>query len=80
MRPVRWLGGAVLVGAGAAVGLILHLWAARRQMMALAVVLASLYPAIPTVLGLAVLHERATRTQVIGLVGSAVAVVLPALG
>ena len=49
-------------------------------MMAIAVVLASLYPAIPTVLGLAVLHERATRTRVIGLVGSAVAIVLLTLG
>ncbi|MFF4208579.1 EamA family transporter [Streptomyces sp. NPDC001796] len=79
-QPVRGLGESVLVGAGASFGLVLYLWAAHRQMMAIAVVLASLYPAIPTLLGLTVLHERATRTQVVGLVGSAVAIVLLTLG
>lgn len=45
-----------------------------------AVVLASLYPALPTVLGLTPLHERVTSRQAIGLVGAAVAVVLLPLG
>jgi drug/metabolite transporter (DMT)-like permease len=52
---------ALLVGAGAALGLVLYLLAAQRQLLAVAVVLASLYPALPVVLGLALLHERVTR-------------------
>ncbi|MFF9456880.1 EamA family transporter [Streptomyces flaveolus] len=73
-------GRAVLIGAGAALGLILYLWATRLQILAVAVVLASLYPAVPTVLGLAVLRERVTRAQATGLVGSAAAVILLSLG
>ncbi|GAA3787127.1 hypothetical protein ACFS5L_05040 [Streptomyces phyllanthi] len=46
----------------------------------LAVVLASLYPAVPTVLGLTLLGERATRGQAVGLVGAAAAIVLLTLG
>ncbi|MDN0197811.1 EamA family transporter [Streptomyces sp. S.PNR 29] len=71
---------ALLVGAGAALGLILYLLAAQRQLLAIAVVLASLYPALPVVLGLALLHERVTRRQAVGLVGAAVATVLLTLG
>lgn len=78
--PRRLLGEAALIGAGAAFGLILYLWATRQQMLAIAVVLASLYPAIPTVLGLAVLGEKATRAQLTGLVSAAAAVVLLTLG
>ncbi|MGW2074179.1 EamA family transporter [Streptomyces sp. NPDC001953] len=73
-------GWAVLIGAGAALGLILYLWATRLQMLAIAVVLASLYPAVPTALGLAVLRERVTRAQATGLVSSAAAVILLSLG
>ncbi|MEV5664101.1 EamA family transporter [Streptomyces flaveolus] len=73
-------GRAVLIGAGAALGLILYLWATRLQILAVAVVLASLYPAVPTALGLAVLRERVTRAQATGLVGSAAAVILLSLG
>ncbi|MER5296985.1 hypothetical protein ABT382_33870 [Streptomyces pharetrae] len=58
-RSARSAGWAVLIGAGAVLGLILCLWATRLQMLAVAVVLASLCPAVPTVLGLAVLRERA---------------------
>lgn len=79
-RSARSAGWAVLIGAGAVLGLILRLWATRLQMLAVAVVLASLCPAVPTVLGLAVLRERATRAQAIGLAGSAAAVVLLSLG
>lgn len=70
----------MLVGAGAALGLILHLLAAQRQLLAVAVVLASLYPALPVILGLALLHERLGRKQVVGLVGAGVATVLLSLG
>ncbi|GHH36198.1 EamA family transporter [Streptomyces candidus] len=68
------------IGAGAAIGLGLYLLAAQQQMLAIAVVLASLYPAIPTVLGLTVLHEKVTRAQAVGLAGAAGAVVLLTLG
>jgi drug/metabolite transporter (DMT)-like permease len=71
---------AVVIGAGAALGLILYLWATRLQMLALAVVLASLYPAIPTVLGLAMLHEKVSRRQLVGLVSAGTAIVLLTLG
>ncbi|WTE43150.1 hypothetical protein OH768_23590 [Streptomyces sp. NBC_01622] len=69
-----------MTGAGAAFALILYLRAAQQQMLAIAVVLASLYPVVPTVLGLAVLREKVTRTQVTGLVGAAAAIVLLTLG
>ncbi|MGW0845290.1 EamA family transporter [Streptomyces sp. NPDC002787] len=71
---------AALIGAGAALALILYLWAAQRQMLSVVVVLASLYPAVPTALGLTVLHERVTARQTAGLVGAALAIVLLTLG
>jgi drug/metabolite transporter (DMT)-like permease len=49
-------------------------------MLALAVVLASLYPALPVVLGIAVLRERVARRQAVGLLGAAAAIVLLTLG
>jgi drug/metabolite transporter (DMT)-like permease len=78
--PGRLTAQALLVGAGAALGLILYLLAAQRQLLAVAVVLASLYPALPVVLGLALLHERVTRLQTAGLLGAAAATVLLTLG
>lgn len=71
---------ALLTGAGAALALMLYLLATRQQMLAVAVVLASLYPALPVILGLSVLHERVDRGQVAGLLGAAAATVLLALG
>jgi len=71
---------ALLVGAGAALGLVLYLPATQRQLLAVAVVLASLYAALPVVLGLALLHERVTRWQTAGLLGAVAATVLPTLG
>ncbi|MFJ9760996.1 GRP family sugar transporter [Streptomyces sp. NPDC101149] len=71
---------AMLTGAGAALALILYLLATQRQMLAVAVVLASLYPALPVILGLSVLHERVDRRQVAGLLSTAAATVLLALG
>jgi drug/metabolite transporter (DMT)-like permease len=71
---------ALLVGAGAALALVLYLLAAQRQLLAVAVVLASLYPALPVVLGLALLHEKVTRGQTAGLLAAAVATVLLSIG
>jgi drug/metabolite transporter (DMT)-like permease len=70
------------VGSGglAAVALLCYLVATREQLMVLAVVLSSLYPAVPALLGLSVLHERVNRWQVVGLVAAAGSVVLTALG
>ncbi|NEB03598.1 EamA family transporter [Streptomyces sp. SID13726] len=79
LPPVR-SAQAVLVGAGAALGLVLYLLAAQRQLLAVAVVLASLYPALPVILGLALLHERLGRRQLAGLAGAAVATLLLSLG
>lgn len=78
--PGRRYGQALLVGAGAALGLILYLLAAQRQLLAVAVVLASLYPALPVVLGFVFLHEPLTRRRAIGLAGAAAATVLLTLG
>lgn len=71
---------AILTGAGAAPALVLYLLATQRQMLAVAVVLPSLYRALPVVLGLTVLHEQVDRRQVAGLLGAAAATVLFALG
>jgi drug/metabolite transporter (DMT)-like permease len=78
--PPRLAVQALLVGAGAALGLILYLLAAQRQLLAAAVVLASLYPAVPVVLGLVLLHERITARQGAGLLGAAAATVLLTVG
>lgn len=76
----RARGSGTLVGAGAAHALILYLLAAQRQLLAVAVVLASLYPALPVILGLALPDERLSRQQILGLVGAAIATVLLSLG
>ncbi|MCT9142441.1 DMT family transporter [Streptomyces violarus] len=79
LPPVRCVQ-ALLIGAGAALGLVLYLLAAQRQLLAVAVVLASLYPALPVILGVALLHERISRRQAMGLLGAGVATVLLTLG
>jgi drug/metabolite transporter (DMT)-like permease len=48
-------------------------------MLAVAVVLAALYPVVPVLLGLTVLRERLTRTQAVGLGMAGAAVGLIAL-
>ncbi|TQJ91978.1 EamA family transporter [Streptomyces sp. SLBN-31] len=78
--PARATAQGLLVGAGAALGLTLYLLAAQRQLLAVAVVLASLYPALPVVLGLTFLHEKVTGRQTTGLLGAATATVLLTLG
>lgn len=79
-RPLRlpWRQGlpAAATGSTAALALIFYLLATRQQLLAVAVVLSSLYPAIPVLLGIAVLHERLTRTQVAGLSAAIAAIAL----
>lgn len=67
---------AAATGAVAALALVLYLLATRQELLTIAVVLSSLYPVIPVVLGLTVLHERVNGRQTVGLVGAAAAVVL----
>lgn len=79
-QPAAVWGSAAAIGAGAALALILYLWAAQRQLVSVVVVLASLYPAVPTVLGLALLHERVNFRQTAGLGGALIAILLLTLG
>jgi drug/metabolite transporter (DMT)-like permease len=68
--------GAAATGVVAALALVLYLLAVREQIVTVAVVLSSLYPVIPVLLGLTVLGERPSRLQTAGLLCAAVAVVL----
>lgn len=79
LPPVRCVR-AVLIGAGAALGHVLYLLADQGQLPAVSVVLASLYPALPVVPGLALPHERISRRQAVGLLGAGTAIVLLTLG
>jgi drug/metabolite transporter (DMT)-like permease len=69
-----------LNGGIAALALVCYLLATRTQLVSVAVVLSSLYPVIPVLLGVTALRERLTGWQVAGLAGSAVAVVLLTAG
>ncbi|GAA5079311.1 EamA family transporter [Nocardia iowensis] len=73
MRP-RVLLGALGTGALGTIAIALYTWATWQQLLAIAVVLAALYPVIPVVLGLTVLRERVSRAQVLGLVLAAAAI------
>ncbi|WP_109472227.1 EamA family transporter [Ornithinimicrobium cavernae] len=72
--------GAVGTGALATLALLLYLLATREQLMTTAVVLSSLYPVLPVLLGITLLRERLSRAQVVGLVGAAAAIVLVSAG
>ncbi len=72
--------GAAACGATAALALVCYLLATRQQLVVIAVVLSSLYPAIPVLLGITVLRERLARWQAVGIVGAAVAVGLLVFG
>ncbi|HEX2132799.1 MAG TPA: EamA family transporter [Actinophytocola sp.] len=76
----RVLLGAAATGACATLALVAYLLATRAQLLSIAVVLSSLYPAIPVVLGLTVLRERLTRPQLAGLLGASAAIALLTLG
>jgi drug/metabolite transporter (DMT)-like permease len=58
----------------AAGALVFYLLAVREQLVVIAVVLSSLYPAIPVLLGITLLRERLQPLQAAGLMGAAVAV------
>ncbi|MVO88498.1 EamA family transporter [Streptomyces sp. p1417] len=66
--------GAALTGMTAALALLFYMLALRQQMVTVTVVLSSFYPAIPVVLGIAVLRERLTTLQAWGVVAAGVAV------
>ncbi|MDX3697228.1 EamA family transporter [Streptomyces europaeiscabiei] len=78
MPPGAW---AVAVAAGmvGTAAIVLYLEATTRQLMAVATVLSSLYPAVPVVLALLLLGERLNRRQVLGLLCAALAIALIAL-
>jgi drug/metabolite transporter (DMT)-like permease len=67
-------------GAIAATALTFYLAATRLELLVVAVVLSSLYPAIPVLLGITALRERLSWQQVLGLTGAASAIVLLTLG
>ncbi|WP_165975935.1 DMT family transporter, partial [Actinomadura rubrisoli] len=68
--------GAAASGVVAALALVLYLLSAREQLVVIAVVLSSLYPVVPVLLGVTMLRERLSAAQAAGLVGAGVAVVL----
>lgn len=75
----RMLGAAAAVGVCAAAATVLYQLAVRSQLVSVAAVLTSLYPALTVALAAVFLQERMNRTQAIGLGLAAAAVVLVAL-
>jgi drug/metabolite transporter (DMT)-like permease len=78
--PLRAGFGAAACGGLAATALVCYLLATRQALDVIAVVLSSLYPAIPVLLGITVLRERLSRWQAAGLAAAAVAIGLLAVG
>lgn len=78
--PQRLIIPAALVGALGSVAIVLYLAATRDQLVALATVLAALYPAIPVLLAIIFLRERPNRFQTLGLIATATAIGLIAAG
>jgi drug/metabolite transporter (DMT)-like permease len=74
--PVATAGGATGTGIIAALALVCYLYAVQDQLAVIAVVLSSLYPAVPVLLGLTLLRERLTRGQTVGLVAAGAATML----
>lgn len=70
---------ATAAGMMAAAALAAYAVATRHQLAAIAVVLSSLYPVIPVLLGVTVLHERLSRKQTAGLLAAGSATVLLAV-
>jgi drug/metabolite transporter (DMT)-like permease len=71
---------AAMNGAVAVAGLTLYLLATRQEIVAVAVVLSSLYPAVPVLLGVTLLRERLTIRQGIGLLGAGATIALVTAG
>ncbi|MDN3359662.1 EamA family transporter [Actinomadura sp. DC4] len=67
-------------GGIAAMALTFYLAATRETLLVVAVVLSSLYPAIPVLLGITALRERLSWKQTLGLLGAAAAVGLLTIG
>ncbi|WP_207936489.1 EamA family transporter [Actinomadura sp. KC216] len=63
-------------GGLAAAALVCYLLATREQLVVIAVVLSSLYPVVPVLLGVTALRERLSAAQAAGLVGAGAAVLL----
>jgi len=63
-------------GVLAAAALVCYLLAARTELVAVAVTLSALYPVVPVLAGLTLLHERLARRQALGLVLALAASVL----
>jgi uncharacterized membrane protein len=61
-------------GTVAALALVSYLLAIRHELVSIVVVLSSLYPVIPVVLGITALRERLNPRQLVGLGGSAASI------
>lgn len=76
--------GQALLAAGtgtlAATALMFYLAATREELLVVAVVLSSFYPAIPVLPGITGLRERLSAAQTAGLLGAAAAIGLLTLG
>lgn len=77
--PLRTGLGAAACGATATAALVCYLLATRQALDVVAVVLSSLYPAIPVLLGITVLRERLSTWQIAGLTGAGAAIGLLAV-
>ncbi len=73
----KWL---ILIGLLDMAGNAFFILATQTGMLAIAAVLVSLYPVTTVLLAIVVLHERLSRTQVVGIVLTAVAITLIAGG
>lgn len=69
LRP-RLLALAAPVGGTAALALVFYQLAVGHQLLSVAVVLSSLYPAIPILLGVVALHEHVSRKQLVGILAA----------
>jgi drug/metabolite transporter (DMT)-like permease len=78
-RPGRAGLGAPAAGVLGAAAVVLYLFATRSQLVSVAAVLTSLYPALTVLAAIAFLRERIGRGQAVGLVAAAAAVSLIAL-
>ncbi|MBF6168874.1 DMT family transporter [Streptomyces gardneri] len=70
----------LVTGVLASLALVCYLLATREELVVIAVVLSSLYPAIPVLLGIAALGERLTRSQAFGFAAAAAALGLLTVG
>lgn len=77
--PRRLVLPACAVGALGSIAIVCYLLATTHQLLALVTVLAALYPAVPVVLAMTVLHERLTRHQLVGLALAAATIALVSL-